>query len=194
MGITDFFDFSDSKSGRISYNCSRGCSLEEGSKPVNLTSITRDGKIIIHTPVVGSPVIERRVRATNLPLENYTKATTDWGTEAEYNGRYQIAGLHRYVAGPFVSLGYARKEPENKYNPKAIAIYTDDNSKVGYIAEKELKAYYYETEGIDNIPVIMEGHWYEGGLYGWLHTFARNRAEYPYMINLFRNLIKKANR
>ena len=196
MGIDDFFDFSESKSGRINYNCSRGCDREEAAKPVNLTSVTKDGKLIIHTPIVGSPVIERRVRATNLPLERikHNKATTDWGTETNYNGKYKIAGVHIYVAGPFVSLGYAKREPDNKHNPKAVAIYTDSDDKVGYIAEDELIDYYAETGGTDNIPLVMEAHWYNDKLFGWLYTFARNKTEYPYMINQFRYLIKRANR
>lgn len=100
-----------------------------------------------------------------------------------------MAGVSHYVEKPFVSFGFAKPEPNNKYNSKAIAIYTDKEIKVGYIAEKELSKFYSENEG--TIPIVMEAHYYNGKLYGNLYTFTNNEHEYHYMRNQYIWLIHR---
>ena len=120
--------------------------------------------------------VAKRVKKFNLPEGEFTlnKAASGYGYDYYYNGRYQIAGIARYVTAPFVAFGYARLEPDNNYNSKAVAIYTDTEEKIGYISEKELSKFYDETGGVDNIPLVIEAHYYNGKLYGWLYTFSRN--------------------
>lgn len=131
--------------------------------------------------------LEKRVEKMDLPEGEYTakKAESNYGYELKYTGRYHIAGIRRYVDCPFVSFGFARLEPDNKFNPKAVAIYTDKGEKLGYISEKQLADYYAETGGEDNIPLVVEAHYYNDGLYGWLYTFSRNKEEYPDMVAQF---------
>ena len=135
----------------------------------------------------------KRVEKMNLPEGEFTfnKAASGYGYDYYYSGRYQIAGVARYVTAPFVAFGYARLEPDNKFNSKAVAIYTDTNEKIGYISEKELAKFYEETGGIDNIPLVIEAHYYNGKLYGWLYTFSKNKEEYPYLVNQFIKLIEE---
>lgn len=134
-----------------------------------------------------SNMVLEKAKLLNLPDGEfiYNKAATGKGYDFYYNGKYQVAGIQRYVAEPFVSFGFAKLEPENSFNNKAVAVYTDTNQKIGYISEKELSKFYTETGGIDNIPLVIEGHFYEGRLYGWLYTFSRNQEEYHYMVNQY---------
>lgn len=136
--------------------------------------------------------ISQRAKRLNLFEGDFTynKKPTQYGYDFYYNERYQIAGLDKYVAAPFVSFGYAKPEPENKFNSKAIAIYTDNNEKVGYISEKELSKFYADTVITDFIPLVIEAHYYNGKLYGWLYTFSNNVAEYHYMTNQFIKLLE----
>lgn len=129
----------------------------------------------------------KRAEQLQLPKtdEEITKAPSGNGYDFYYSGKYQLAGASRYVASPFVSFGYAKLEPTNSYNSKAVAIYTDTDIKVGYIAEKELKKYYAQTKGVDMIPLVIEAHYYNGKLYGWLYTFHRDESEYGFMANQF---------
>lgn len=135
----------------------------------------------------------KRVEKMNLPEGEFTfnKAASGYGYDYYYNGRYQIAGIARYVTAPFVAFGYARLEPDNQFNSKAVAIYTDSDEKIGYVSEKELSEFYAETVGIDNIPLVVEAHYYNGKLYGWLYTFSRNKEEYHYLVNQFLKLIEE---
>lgn len=135
----------------------------------------------------------KRVEKMNLPEGEFTfnKAASGYGYDYYYNGRYQIAGIARYVTAPFVAFGYARLEPDNQFNSKAVAIYTDSDEKIGYVSEKELSKFYAETVGIDNIPLVVEAHYYNGKLYGWLYTFSRNKEEYHYLVNQFLKLIEE---
>ena len=137
--------------------------------------------------------VAKRVEKFNLPEGEFTlnKAASGYGYDYYYNGRYQIAGIARYVTAPFVAFGYARLEPDNSYNSKAVAIYTDTDEKIGYISEKELSKFYDETGGVDNIPLVIEAHYYNGKLYGWLYTFSRNKEEYHYLVNQFLKLIEE---
>lgn len=137
--------------------------------------------------------IVKRVERMNLPEGEfiYNKTASGFGYDCYYNGRYQIAGIARYVESPFVAFGYARLEPDNKFNSKAVAIYTDSDEKIGYISEKELSKFYAETNGIDNIPLVIEAHYYNGKLYGWLYTFSRNKEEYHYLVNQLLKLIEE---
>lgn len=136
--------------------------------------------------------IRQRVEKMNLPEGEFTykKAASGFGYDCYYNGRYMIAGIERYVTAPFVSFGYARLEPNNQFNPKAVAIYTDNDEKIGYISEKELSKFYAETNGADEIPLVVEAHYYNGKLYGWLYTFSRNKEEYHYLVNQFLKLVE----
>lgn len=136
-----------------------------------------------------SELIYNEVKKLNLMNGEFVYKKTqayDYGDDA-YNfdlpflGKYKVAGLFRYVTAPFVCFGFARKEENNSYNSKAIAIYTTNNMKIGYIAENELDAFYQETNGNDT-PIVIEGHLYNGKLYGNLFTFLNNVKEYPYMI------------
>lgn len=137
--------------------------------------------------------IVKRVEKMNLPEGEFisAKAPSKYGYELYYNGRYQIAGIARYVAAPFIAFGYAILEPDNQFNPKAVAIYTDSNEKVGYISEKELSQFYNETGGVDNIPLVIGAHYCNGKLYGWLYTFTRNKEEYHYLVNQFLKLVEE---
>jgi hypothetical protein len=137
--------------------------------------------------------ILKRVEKMNLPEGEFTysKADSGFGYDYYYNGRYVIAGIERYVTSPFVSFGYAKLEPNNKFNSKAVAIYTDYDKKIGYISEKELSKYYTEINGVDNIPLVVEAHYYNGKLYGWLYTFSKNKEEYHYIVNQFLKLIEE---
>lgn len=114
------------------------------------------------------------------------KQAYDYGNDG-YNfdlpflGKYKVAGLYRYVSSPFICIGIAKKENHNSYNSKAIAIYTTDMMKIGYVAESELDTFYSETKGEDT-PLVIEGHNYNGKLYGNVFTFSNNVQEYPYMI------------
>lgn len=137
--------------------------------------------------------ILKRAEKMNLPEGEfvYNKADSGNGYGYYYNGKYQIAGVARYVAAPFVSFGYARLEPDNSFNSKAVAIYTDNDEKIGYISEKELSKYYSETNGIDNVPLVVEAHYYNNKLYGWLYTFSRNKEEYHYLVNQFLKLTEE---
>lgn len=137
--------------------------------------------------------IVKRVERMNLPEGEFTfnKAASGYGYDYYYNGRYQIAGIARYVTAPFVAFGYARLELDNQFNNKAVAIYTDNGEKIGYISEKELSKFYDETGGVDNIPLVIEAHYYNGKLYGWLYTFSRNKEEYHYLVNQFLKLIEE---
>lgn len=138
-------------------------------------------------------ILIKRVEKMNLPEGEFTfnKAASGYGYDYYYNGRYQIAGIARYVTAPFVAFGYARLEPDNQFNSKAVAIYTDSDEKIGYISEKELSKFYAETGEIDNIPLVVEAHYYNGKLYGWLYTFSRNKEEYHYLVNQFLKLIEE---
>lgn len=129
----------------------------------------------------------KRVEKLNLPDGEFTynKLATKYGYDYYYNGKYMIAGIERYVTAPFVSFGYTKQEPENPYNNRAIAIYTDNDEKIGYISEKELSKFYAESGGADNIPLVVEAHYYNGKLYGWLYTFSKNKEEYHYLVNQF---------
>lgn len=134
----------------------------------------------------------KRVEKMNLPEGEFTfnKAASGYGYDYYYNGRYQIAGIARYVTAPFVAFGYARLEPDNSFNSKAVAVYTDTDEKIGYVSEKELSKFYDETGAVDNIPLVIEAHYYNGKLFGWLHTFSRNKEEYHYLVNQFLKLIE----
>lgn len=137
--------------------------------------------------------ILKKVEKLNLPEGEltYKKAASGFGYDCYYNGRYMIAGIERYVAAPFVTFGYARLEPDNQFNSKAVAIYTENDEKIGYISEKELSKFYAETGGEDNIPLVVEAHYYNGKLYGWLYTFSRNKEEYHYLVNQYLKLIEE---
>lgn len=113
--------------------------------------------------------------------------------ELDYNGKYQIAGCYHYVNAPFVSVGYAENEPTNEYNPKAMIVKTLGGIKVGYVAEKELQKFYKETGGV-KIPLIMEAHYYNGKLYGWMYTYTDNVEEYPYMENQYHKLLNEKSK
>lgn len=39
-------------------------------------------------------------------------------------------------------LGYVEKEPDNKYNPKAVAVKRTDGERLGYISDKDLDDFY----------------------------------------------------
>ena len=136
--------------------------------------------------------IYKMAKTLNLPQGEFTynKVDSGYGYNYYYNGKYIIAGLNRYVAAPFVSFGFAVKEPSNNFNPRAVAIYTDKGIKVGYISEKELLRYRLEANGEEKLPIVMEGHYYKGKLYGWLYTFSNNECEYPYMSNQYIKLVK----
>jgi hypothetical protein len=132
-------------------------------------------------------------RAEKLDLPNdefeYNKAQSTEGYDYYYIGKYMLAGVDKYVTGAFVSYGLAKQEPDNSYNDKAVVIYTDGGIKVGYIYNKELAAYYNETKGINDIPVVVEAHIYNGKLYGNVYTFTKNAGEYHYMRNQFIKLL-----
>ncbi len=156
----------------------------------NITSFLYNVGEWINTTSFRNSIL-RRVEKLDLPEGEFTfnKETSKYGYDLYYNGRYMIAGITRYVAAPFVSIGYAKLEPDNKFNPKAVAIYTDNDEKVGYVSEKELSKFYTETGGADNIPLVIEAHYYNGKLYGWLYTFSRNKEEYHYITNQYLKLI-----
>lgn len=118
----------------------------------------------------------------------YKKKETGNGYEYYYNGKYVLAGVSHYVAAPFVSLGFAKPEPDNTFNSRAVAIYTDKGVKVGYISEKELDKFHTENTGI--IPIVMEAHYYKDKLYGYLYTFTNNKEEYHYIRNQFEKLLE----
>lgn len=158
----------------------------------NVTSFLSNVGEWINTVAFRNEVV-KRVEKMNLPEGEFTfnKAASGYGYDYYYNGRYQIAGIARYVTAPFVAFGYARLEPDNKFNSKAVAIYTDSDEKIGYISEKELSKFYDETGGVDNIPLVIEAHYYNGKLYGWLYTFSRNKEEYHYLVNQYLKLIEE---
>ena len=118
----------------------------------------------------------------------YKKKETGNGYEYYYNGKYMLAGVSHYVTAPFVSLGFAKLQPDNTFNSKAVAIYTDKEVKVGYISEKELNKFHTENVGI--IPIVMEAHYYKDKLYGYLYTFTNNKEEYHYIRNQFEKLLE----
>lgn len=137
--------------------------------------------------------ISERVKLLDLPDGEfiYKKTHSPYDYDFYYWNRYILAGAKYHVSAPFVSFGVAKFEPDNKYNHKAVAIYTDTGIKVGYIAEKELSKYRKEVEGVDNIPLVLEGHYYNGVLYGNVYTFTRHKNEYTYMVNQFLRLEQK---
>ena len=119
----------------------------------------------------------------------YKKKDTGRGYDYYYNNKYMLAGVFHYVNAPFVSLGFAKPEPENTFNNKAVAIYTDRGVKVGYISERELNNYHSENSGI--VPIVMEAHYYKDRLYGNLYTFTNNIEEYGYISNQFSRLLNE---
>lgn len=138
--------------------------------------------------------LKKRVRQFNLPDRDIDiiKAKSDkYGHDLYYCGKYQLAGVFRYVTSPFVSFGYTKTEPENSFNNKAIAIYTDNGQKVGYISEKELKKFYAELRDETTLPLVIEAHYYNNKLYGWVYTFAYDKSEYHYMVNQFLKELKR---
>ena len=105
--------------------------------------------------------------------------------QSGYVGKYYIAGVHLYVANAGCVFGWARPEPDNQVNNRAIAIFTVSGSKVGYISEKELQDFYTETGGT-KVPVIIEVHHSEGGkLYGNAYTFTNASGERGNMLSLY---------
>lgn len=110
--------------------------------------------------------------------------------ELDYNNKYQIAGCYHYVESPFVAVGYAEKDPTNEYNSNAMVVKTQEGIKVGYVAEKDLKKFYEETGGAKT-PLILEAHYYNGRLYGWLYTYTDNTEEYPYMASQYHKLLNE---
>lgn len=139
-----------------------------------------------------SNIIYKMAESLNLPSGEFTysKADTGYGYEYYYNGKYMIAGAYIYVAAPFVSFGFAIAEPSNSFNSKAVAIYTDKGVKVGYISEKELSKYHSEAKGAEKLPAVLEAHYYNGKLFGWLYTFSNNEREYHYMRNQYIKLVE----
>ncbi|HIU89514.1 MAG TPA: hypothetical protein IAC71_04605 [Candidatus Caccomonas pullistercoris] len=137
--------------------------------------------------------ISEWVKSLGLPDGEFTykKAHSQYDYDFYYWNRYFLAGVKYHVSAPFVSFGVAKFEPDNKYNHKAVAIYTDTGIKVGYIAEKELSKYRKEVDGVDNIPLVLESHFYNGVLYGNAYTFTRHKNEYTYMVNQFLRLEQK---
>lgn len=137
-------------------------------------------------------IIYKMAETLNLPCGEFTynKVDSGYGYAYYYNGKYMIAGVNRYIAAPFVSFGFAVIEPSNSFNSKAIAIYTDRGVKVGYISEKELSKYRLEANGEEKLPIVMEAHYYNGKLYGWLYTFSNNQREYHYMTNQYIKLVE----
>lgn len=117
----------------------------------------------------------------------YKKKDSGYGYDYAYNNKYILAGVSRYVTTPFVSLGFAKPEPENTFNNKAVAIYTNKGVKVGYISERELNNYHSENTGI--VPIVMEAHYYKDKLYGFLYTFTNNKEEYHYISSQFGKLL-----
>lgn len=146
--------------------------------------------------VVFRKTIEERLENMNLPEGEfiYKKVASEYGYDYSYNGKYMIAGVSRYVTAPFVAFGYTKLEPDNKFNSKAVAIYTDTDEKIGYVSEKELFKFYEETGGVDNVPLVIEAHYYNGKLYGWLYTFSRNKNEYNYLVGQFLKLLEDERR
>lgn len=138
-------------------------------------------------------LIAERVESLHLPTGEFLYNKAGNGEyDFYYCSKYPIAGVGHYVDAPFVSLGFARPEPENTFNNKAIAIYTDQESvKVGYVAEKDLSRFYAEFEGQGSIPLVMEAHLYNGRLYGYLYTFTPNVEENHYIRNQFSRLLKQ---
>ena len=137
--------------------------------------------------------LEKRVQKLNLPKGPFRASKAVYaGKYSNHNGKYYIAGINRYVDNSFVTFGYARREPSNPFNPKAIAIYTDKNQKIGYISEKELNKYYEETGGNDRALVII-GYYGDFRLCGDVYTFSWNEAEYTYMVKQYLNLLDKLN-
>lgn len=141
--------------------------------------------------------IRREVEKQNLSTDEFhnnkierEKEYEEGTYELDYNGKYQIAGCYHYINAPFVSIGYAENEPTNTYNPKAMVIKTLGGIKVGYVAEKELQKFYQETGGTKT-PLIIEAHYYNDKLYGWMYTYTDNVEEYHYMANQYHKLLNE---
>lgn len=106
------------------------------------------------------------------------------------SAKYKLAGAFHYLNEPIVALGFAKPEPSNPFNNKAVAIYTDKGIKVGYVAESELKE--FRSAGEEIVPVVIETHYYKGHLYGFFYPFNNDKKEYGRITSLLRwQLTKK---
>lgn len=141
--------------------------------------------------------IQKEIEGQNLSVGEFhnnktkrEKGYEDGTYELNYNKKYQIAGCYIYVDSPFVAVGYAENEPNNNYNSKAMVVKALDGNKIGYVSEKDLNSFYKETGG-HKTPLIIEAHYYNGKLYGWMYTYTDNTEEYFYMTNQYYELLKE---
>lgn len=116
----------------------------------------------------------------------------DW--RPPYVDRYYIAGISRYTSYPFVAFGWAKKEPDNPYNPKAVILKTIDGTKVGYIPDKALNTYYDRNGGFP-VPVVLAGYYGSSDkILGYVYTFTNSEKEYPALVEQYAYAYKKLYR
>lgn len=87
-----------------------------------------------------------------------------------------VAGITHYLKlsdAPKLYQGYAKPEPENPYNDKAVALITDEGKRIGYIPDQELSLYNRIFEGRESVQFfcmvgIFRNHSDKRTLYGKL--------------------------
>lgn len=77
-----------------------------------------------------------------------------WDYDDEISLELQFA-VNQFIKNSITTLGYCIPEKSNKYDRKAVALYSHDGTKVGYIFKTEQEDYYDACDKTSAYPCIL---------------------------------------